>query len=93
MGAQCPSVSECDAVSRMIGDASKGAELSNPLGPGSEPTGNTVYVLDEIYESEAGVTNHWTLSQDWPDMGAVVAAAGKAQVTTQHRGRVINSLA
>jgi hypothetical protein len=74
-------------------NVSKGAELSNPLDPGSEPTGNTVYVLDEIYESEAGVTNHWALSQDWPDMGAVVAAAGKAQVTTQHRGRVINSLA
>ena len=56
------------------------------------PTGNTVYVLDEIYESEAGVTNHWTISQDFPDMGAVLAWADKAQVTTQHRGRVINSL-
>jgi hypothetical protein len=73
---------------------SKGAELSNRLDPSSEPTGNTVYVLDEIYESEGGVANHWKLSSEsWADCEAVLAWAGKAQVTTQHRGRVINSLA
>ncbi|MGO9456773.1 MAG: hypothetical protein ACLP62_06970 [Acidimicrobiales bacterium] len=74
-------------------NVSKGAELANPLDPGSEPTGKTTYVLDEIYESEAGVANHWKLSSEsWADFGAVLAWAGKAQVTTQHRGRVINSL-
>ncbi len=73
---------------------SKRAELSNPVDPGSQPTGITIYVLDEIYESEAGVTNLWTLSQDWPSMWEpVVAWAGTTQVTTQHRGRIINSLA
>lgn len=33
---------------------SKGPELANPLDPGSGSTGNTRYVLSEIYESPAG---------------------------------------
>ena len=74
-------------------NVSKGAELSNPLDPGSEPTGNTVYVLDEVYESEAGVANHWKLaSEGWADFGAFVTWAGGVQVTMQHRGGVVNSL-
>jgi len=74
-------------------NVSKGPELSDPLDPGSEPTGNTVYVLDEVYESEAAVANHWTLgSEGWADFGAFVAWAGRIQVTAQHRGGVVNSL-
>lgn len=74
-------------------NVSKGVELSNPMDPGSEPTGNTVYVLDEIYESEAGVANHWKLSSEgWADFEAVLAWAGGAQVTTQDWGRVVTSL-
>src|SRR5665809_157179 len=34
---------------------SKGPELSNPMDPSSEPTGKTIYVLDEYYESPAGI--------------------------------------
>lgn len=74
-------------------NVSKGPELSNPLDPGSEPTGNSVYVLDEVYESEAAVANHWKLgSEGWADFDAFVAWAGGVQVTSQHRGGVLNSL-
>src|SRR5664279_2388393 len=38
---------------------SKGPELSNPMGPNSEPTGKTIFVIDEYYESPAGITRHW----------------------------------
>ena len=38
---------------------SKGPELKNPLDPASAPTGNTRYVLNEIYESPAGIADHW----------------------------------
>ena len=38
---------------------SKGPERSNPLDPSSEPTGKTMFVLDEYYESPAGITRHW----------------------------------
>lgn len=33
----------------------KGLELWNPLDPSSEPTGNTSFVLAEVYESPAGL--------------------------------------
>ena len=36
-------------------DVSKAPELKNPLDPSAGVTGNTCYVLNEIYESEAGV--------------------------------------
>jgi len=52
-----------------------------------------VYVLDEVYESEAAVANHWKLgSETWKDFGAFVAWASNVQVTAQHRGEVFNSL-
>ena len=38
---------------------SKGPELSNPMDPSSEPTGNTTFVIDEYYESPAGIARHW----------------------------------
>ena len=42
---------------------SKGSELSNPMDPSSAPTGNTRYVLDEIYDSPDGVQDHWQQAQ------------------------------
>ena len=72
---------------------SKGPELSNPLDPSSAPTGNTIFVLDEVYESEAAVANHWKLgAETWEDFPAFVAWAGEVTVTSQHRGGVVNSL-
>ena len=43
----------------MSDKSSKGAELSTPVDPNSEPTGNTIFVLSEIYETPAGVAEHW----------------------------------
>jgi hypothetical protein len=44
-------------------DLSKGPELENPLDPSSKSTGNTRYVLSEVYDSPAGIENHWRESQ------------------------------
>jgi hypothetical protein len=72
---------------------SKGPELSNPLDPSSEPTGRTIFVLDEYYESPAGIARHWQDSTDnWPDMPAVLAWAAKANVTTLHNGTALQAL-
>jgi hypothetical protein len=73
---------------------SKGPELSNSLAPSSEPTGKTVYVLNEYYESPAGVARHWQDGmENWAaDLGAVVKASAKASVTTLHSGTVIHGL-
>jgi hypothetical protein len=71
----------------------RGPELSNPLDPSSEPTGNTSYVLTEVYESEAGVEDHWKQgTQNWSDFGAFVEWATKCEVTALHSSPVIHSL-
>lgn len=71
----------------------KGPELSNPLDPSSAPTGNTCYVLTEVYESPAGVEDHWHKgATTWDDFPALAAWAGKCNVTTLHGSPVIHSL-
>src|SRR2546430_17554131 len=41
---------------------SKGPGLSNPMDPNSEPTGNTIFVVDEYYETPAGIARHWQVT-------------------------------
>src|ERR1700757_5178018 len=51
---------------------SKGPELSNPMDPSSEPTGKTIFVIDEYYASPAGIARHWQdAAENWPDRGGV----------------------
>ncbi len=72
---------------------SKGAELSNPLDPNSEPTGKTIFVLDEYYESPAGIANHWQNANDnWSDLSALVAWSANATVATLHNGTAVQAL-
>jgi hypothetical protein len=72
---------------------SKGPELSNPLDPSSQPTGKTIYVLDEYYETPAGVARHWQdATENWADLGAIVEASSRATVATQHSGGVVQAL-
>ncbi len=74
-------------------NVSKGDDPSNSLDPGSAPTGKTVYVLDEIYESPAGIADHWQRAMsDWEDFKAFVAWAQKCEISAQHSGTVVNSL-
>jgi len=71
----------------------KGPELSNPLDPSSEPTGNTCYVLMEVYESAAGVADHWRMgAETWKDFPALGAWASKVEVTAVHGAPVVYSL-
>lgn len=54
-------------------DVSKAPELSNPLDPQSAPTGNTCFILTEVYETEAGVNDHFEQAaggwKDFPALG------------------------
>jgi len=71
----------------------KGPELSNPLDPSSEPTGNTNFVLNEVYDSQAGVEDHWKQgAESWKDLPALAEWAGKCKVTALHGSPVILSL-
>lgn len=72
--------------------ASKGAELENPVDPNSPATGNTIFVLSEVYETPAGVGNHWKLAIDtWADLPAFMAWSGKVLVSTLHSGTVVHA--
>jgi len=74
-------------------NVSKGDDPSNSLDPNSSPTGKTVYVLDEIYESPAGITDHWQQAMSsWEDFNAFIAWAQKCEISAQHSGKVIHSL-
>ena len=74
-------------------DLSKGPELENPLDPSSKGTGNTRYVLSEIYTSPAGIENHWRQSQEsWSDFGAMVELLGSCETQTLHGGSIAESL-
>ena len=73
---------------------SKGPELSNPMDANSEPTGNTTFVVDEYYESPAGITRHWQdTTENWPEMSSAAPAwFAKAKIVTLHNGTVVQAL-
>ena len=71
----------------------KGPELSNSLDPSSEPTANTCFALTEVYETPAGLADHWQQGADsWQDMGSFVEWAQKVDVAVLHGSPVIHSL-
>jgi hypothetical protein len=71
----------------------KGQDLANPLDPGSEPTGNTRYVLNEIYESPEGIADHWQQAQaSWDDFGALVEMIANCNPQSLHAGEITASL-
>jgi hypothetical protein len=74
-------------------NVSKGPELSNPFDMNSAPTGNTVFVLNEIYETDAGVADHFQqASTGWQDYPALLTWLGKCKVTGVPAVPIINSL-
>ena len=61
---------------------SKAPEISNPLDSISSATGNTCFILDEIYETEAGVADHFQQAMSsWEDFSAFVEWIGKCTIT------------
>jgi hypothetical protein len=72
---------------------SKGPELANPLDPTSEPTGNTIFILNEIYETPAGVTEHWRLAMEsWDELPAFMDWSVACKAATLHCGTVVQAL-
>jgi hypothetical protein len=72
---------------------SKGPQLTNSLDPASEPTGATIFVLSEVYEGPAGVTEHWRLATEtWEDFSAFVQWSVDCGISTLHSGTVEHAL-
>ena len=74
-------------------DVSKAPELSNPMDPNSALTGNTCFILSEIYETEAGVADHFEQAMaKWQDFPALVKWMEKCRVTVVPAAKIFNSL-
>jgi hypothetical protein len=74
-------------------NVSKAQELSNPFDMKSAPTGNTVFVLSEIYETDAGVADHFDqAASGWPDFPGLVKWLEKCKVSGVPAAPIINSL-
>jgi quinol monooxygenase YgiN len=71
----------------------KAPELSNPMDPSSAPTSNTCFVLSEIYESKAGVLDHFKQgNENWEDVQAFVKWLEKCKITLVPAASIFNSL-
>lgn len=71
----------------------KGSELSNPLDPSSTATGNTCFVMEEVYETPGGLDDHWKQgAESWDDFNAFLAWAGDVKIAVLHGSPVIHSL-
>jgi hypothetical protein len=72
---------------------SKAPELSNPMDANSDPTGNVVYVLTEVYETAAGVADHFQQAEaSWADFPAVLEWMGQCSVSGAAAAPILNSL-
>jgi hypothetical protein len=72
---------------------SKGPELSNPVDPNSAPTGDTIFVLSEVYESPAGVVEHWKQAvETWQDLEKWMEWSARCKVSTLHSGTIVEAV-
>jgi len=77
----------------LIYDVSKAPELSNPFDSSSAPTGNTCFILNEVYETEAGVADHFQQAMaGWSDFPALGAWLEKCKVTGAAAAPISQSL-
>lgn len=71
----------------------KAPGLKEPFNPGSEPTGNTMFVLDEMHETQAGLDEYWRMAvEEWEDMQLLVDLSAKCKAITAHNTVAIQGL-
>ena len=74
-------------------NVSKAPELSNAFDAASAPTGNTCFLLIEVYETPAGVTDHFKQAgESWTDFPALGKWLEKCKVTGVPAAGIFNSL-
>ena len=74
-------------------NVSKAPELSNPFDQNSAPTGNTVFILSEIYQTDAGVADHFQqAAANWQDFPGLVKWLEKCKISGVPAAPIINSL-
>ncbi len=80
-------------LSLLMYSVSKGPELENSLDPSSAQTGNTTFVLTEIYAGRAGVDDHWRQAAiSWDGFEAFASFAVKCKISTLHGAEIVQGL-
>lgn len=68
-------------------------EFEDPLVQDLVPTGRKIFLMVEIYDSEAGVAEHWRIGKrEWPEFGEMMAWIEKGDLTILHGSKIIHSL-
>ena len=75
-----------------IYNVSKAPELSNPFDSNSAPTGNTCFILNEIYETETGVTDHFQQASEWNEFPALMKWLEKCKISGAPAAKIFASL-
>ncbi len=74
-------------------DVSKAPELTNPMDLTSAPSGRTCFVLAEVYESLAGVKDHYQqAASGWKEFKAFGDWLGRCDVKIASGATIVNSL-
>jgi hypothetical protein len=74
-------------------NVSMAPELSNPMDPNSSPTGNTNFILTEVYESMAGVEDHFKQAQEsWENFSDFVNWLGACKSIVVPAAEIEHSL-
>lgn len=77
----------------LIYDLSKAPEMKDPMDPNSDATGNTQFILSEVYEGPAGLQDHWQqASENWEDFGALQAWMSKGSFVLVNGAGIVHSL-
>lgn len=70
-----------------------GPEYVDPLAPELVTTGNTIFLMVEIYETNEGLAEHWRLgTEEWKDLEEMMAWLKKCNMTILHGSKVVHSL-
>ncbi len=77
----------------LIYDLSKSPEMEDPMKPDSKPTGRTHFILSEVYDSPAGLQDHWQQAdENWDDFDNLKAWMGKGEFLLVNGAKIEHSL-
>lgn len=74
-------------------NVSQAPEVSDPMDPDSSPTGRTIFILSEVYETPAGLQDHWQQGQEsWEDFDAFKSWLGNVDFSMVNGAEIAHSL-
>lgn len=74
-------------------NVARAPELSDPMDPESDATGNTIYFVTEVYQTEEGIADHFAQADaSWNDFAAANELMSKCRVVGAPSAEIIHSL-